>query len=191
MSFGASLDPAQLETQSVNRVLHTTAENKESDSKADEESAESAKGKADTEMKDAEATDPPAGDADAAEASAIGDDSVVPDDVATPSGDKSKNRRKSGAGSEPKGKKLNKKASKAKLLHLEAQPGDHFLVKLKGHPLWPVIVADEDMLPEVLIQSRPVSAKRADGSYREDFADGAKRANDRTFPVMYLRTREL
>ncbi|GJC92230.1 PWWP domain-containing protein [Colletotrichum higginsianum] len=69
-------------------------------------------------------------------------------------------------------------------------PGDHFLVKLKGYPQWPVIVCDEEMLPETLIKSRPVTAQRADGTYREDYADGGKRQNDRTFPVMYLRTNE-
>lgn len=100
-------------------------------------------------------------------------------------------RRKSSGGSEPKGKKLNKKQSKARILNLSAQPGDQYLVKLKGFPPWPAIICDEDMLPGPIIASRPVTAKRADGTYREDFADGGKRANDRTFPVMYLYTNEL
>lgn len=106
--------------------------------------------------------------------------------------DKAKaSRRKSTGGSEPKGKKLNKKQSKARILNLNAQPGDHYLVKLKGFPPWPAVICDEDMLPGPIIASRPVTAKRADGTYREDFADGGKRANDRTFPVMYLYTNEL
>lgn len=111
--------------------------------------------------------------------------------AANATADKSKSRRRSSGVAEHKGKKLNKKASKAKLFHTNAQPGDHFLVKLKGYPQWPVIICDEEMLPETLIKTRPVTAKRADGTYREDYADGGKRANDRTFPVMYLRTNEL
>ena len=39
--------------------------------------------------------------------------------------------------------------------------------------------------------TRPVTAARPDGTYREDFADGGKRAGDRTYPVMYLYTNEL
>ncbi|KKA26736.1 hypothetical protein TD95_000874 [Thielaviopsis punctulata] len=74
--------------------------------------------------------------------------------------------------------------------YLDAKPGDQFLVKLKGFPAWPAIIADEDMLPTRLLSTRPVTAKRADGTYREDYADGGKRMNDRTFPVMYLYTNE-
>jgi hypothetical protein len=134
----------------------------------------------DTEMKDAaesaegaESTAPPAGKT-----------------PATPS-DKNKSRRKSAGASESKAKKLNKKASKAKIVHLDAKPGDHFFVKLKGFPQWPAIICDEDMLPQALIKSRPVTAAKPDGTYRDDYADGGKRAADRTFPVMYLHTNEL
>ncbi|KAH8676322.1 hypothetical protein BX600DRAFT_508484 [Xylariales sp. PMI_506] len=117
-------------------------------------------------------------------------DSAAPaaDTTATPSSS-SKARRKSGA-SEPKGKKLNKKASKAKMTHLDAKPGDHFFARLKGYPPWPVIICDEDMLPQNMLSSRPVSAARPDGDYREDFADGGKRAGDRSYAVMYLQTNE-
>lgn len=104
-------------------------------------------------------------------------------------GDKSKARRKSTA--DNKGKKLNKKASRAKILHVDAQPGEHYFAKLKGFPPWPVIIAEEDMLPQSMLSSRPVTAARPDGTYREDFADGGKRIADRTFPVMYLHTNEL
>jgi hypothetical protein len=111
---------------------------------------------------------------------------------ATPLTDKSKARRKSGPASEHKsGKKLSKKASRPRILNVDAQPGEHYLVKLKGFPPWPAIICDEDMLPWLLLQTRPVTARRADGTYREDYADGGKRMNDRTFPVMYLRTNEL
>jgi len=104
---------------------------------------------------------------------------------------KGKAKQRKSLGSASASKKLNKKQSKARILHLDAQPGDHYFVKLKGFPQWPVIICDEDMLPQSLLKSRPVTAKRADGTYREDYADGAKKAADRTFPVMYLHTNEL
>ncbi|KAI1143409.1 hypothetical protein F5Y05DRAFT_151993 [Hypoxylon sp. FL0543] len=103
-------------------------------------------------------------------------------------GDKSKARRKSAGTAQ--GKKLNKKQSKAKILHTDAKPGEHYFAKLKGFPPWPVIIAEEDMLPASMLNSRPVTAARPDGTYREDFADGGKRVADRTFPVMYLHTNE-
>ncbi|KAH7035286.1 uncharacterized protein B0I36DRAFT_382029 [Microdochium trichocladiopsis] len=100
-----------------------------------------------------------------------------------------KGRRKSTAG-DSKAKTLKKKASKAKILNLDAKPGDHFFAKLKGFPPWPVVICAEDMLPQNMLSSRPVTAAREDGTYRDDFADGGKRAADRTFPVMYLYTNE-
>lgn len=103
-----------------------------------------------------------------------------------------KGRRKSGAGAVAKnGKKLNKKASKAKILNVDAKPGDYFYTKLKGYPWWPTIVCDEDMLSRELLNKRPVSAASPDGTYREDFADGGKRVGDRSFAVMFLHTNEL
>ncbi|KAH6854475.1 hypothetical protein B0I37DRAFT_31641 [Chaetomium sp. MPI-CAGE-AT-0009] len=153
---------------------------KESD-KPDEASAEKpaeqTDDKSDVEMADAAA---PAEPTDAAE----------PAEQADQAADKSKARRKSIGGAAAKGKKLNKKASKPRMLNLDAEPGDHYFVKLKGHPQWPVIICDEDMLPASLLKSRPVTAKRADGTYREDYADGGKNVADRTFPVMYLHTNE-
>ncbi|CAK7266122.1 Pre-mRNA-splicing helicase BRR2 [Sporothrix epigloea] len=88
------------------------------------------------------------------------------------------------------GQKLNRKGSKARMVHLDAKPGEHYFVKLKGYPAWPVVICDEEMLPESLLKSRPVTAARPDGSYREDYADGGRRAVDRTFPVLYLYTYE-
>lgn len=112
--------------------------------------------------------------------------------VATPaSSSKAKtNRRKSGV-PEHKGKKLNRKASRVKMTHTDAKPGDYFFVRLKGFPLWPAIVCDETMLPEPLLKSRPVTAARADGTYREDYEDGGPKEKDRTFAMMYLHTNEL
>ncbi|KAF3762398.1 hypothetical protein M406DRAFT_264694 [Cryphonectria parasitica EP155] len=124
--------------------------------------------------------------ADAAPSTASGDAAAA---TATPK-NKAPARRKSTAGESAKGKKLNKKASKAAILHTDAKPGEHYFIKLKGFPQWPCIICDEDMLPHALLKSRPVSAARPDGQYREDFADGGKRAADRTFPIMYLATNE-
>jgi hypothetical protein len=112
------------------------------------------------------------------------------DEPTTPAASKSQARRKS-TGVADKSKKLNRKASKAKILHLDAKPGDHFFAKLKGFPPWPVVICEEDMLPQNMLNTRPVTAARPDGSYREDFADGGKRVADRTYPVMYLHTNEL
>ncbi|RKF81744.1 putative pwwp domain-containing protein [Golovinomyces cichoracearum] len=103
---------------------------------------------------------------------------------------KPKARRKSSGVPEHKSKKLNKKASKAKMTHINAKPGEYFYVRLKGYPLWPAIVCDETMLPSSLLKTRPVTAARADGTYREDFMDGGPKAKDRSFPVMYLFTNE-
>lgn len=111
--------------------------------------------------------------------------------AATPKS-KAPSRRKSTAGADSaKGKKLNKKASRAQITHIDAKPGDHYFIKLKGFPQWPCIICDEDMLPTALLKTRPVSAAREDGSYRDDFADGGKQAANRSFPIMYLATNEL
>jgi hypothetical protein len=112
--------------------------------------------------------------------------------VGTPvSASKPPARRKSGGVPEHKGKKLNKKASKAKMTHADAKPGDYFYVRLKGYPLWPGIVCDESMLPNTLLKTRPVTAAREDGTYRADYEDGGPKVKDRTFPMMYLHTNEL
>ncbi len=112
----------------------------------------------------------------------------------TPNGNSArskKGKRKSSIGiPEHRSRKITKKKSQL-LTHVDAQPGDHFLARLKGHPLWPVIVADEDMLPDALRNTRGVATKRPDGTYREDYADNGKRVNERVFPVMFLETNEL
>lgn len=99
-------------------------------------------------------------------------------------------RRSSGGVPEHKSKKLNRKKSMP-ALHLDARSGDYYWVRMKGFPPWPAIICDEDMLPESLTATRPVTAMRPDGSYREDFDDGGKNVKDRTYPVMYLDTYEL
>ena len=110
---------------------------------------------------------------------------------ATPTTNGKANKRKSVGGvPEHKGKKLNKKKSMPSL-QLDCKPGDYYWARLKGYPPWPAIICDEEMLPESLLASRPVSTTRADGSLRDDFREGGKNAKERTFPVMFLATNEL
>lgn len=106
------------------------------------------------------------------------------------SGGKSKQRKSTGGVPEHKSKKLNKKKSMTSL-QLDCNPGDLYWARLKGYPPWPAIVCDEEMLPESLLASRPVSTARPDGSIRDDFKEGGKNAKDRTFPIMFLHTNEL
>lgn len=102
-----------------------------------------------------------------------------------------KEKRKSTAGvPEHKSKKLNKKKSMTQL-NLECTPGDYYWARLKGYPNWPAIICDEQMLPESLLATRPVSTTRPDGTIRDDFKEGGKNAKERTFPVMFLGTNEL
>lgn len=117
-------------------------------------------------------------------------DTGADEGAATPSA-KSKARRKSSGVPEHKGRKLNKKESKAKMSHLHVKPGEHYFIKFKGSPKWPGIIASEDMLPEAILKIRPVTAARPDGTYREDYADGGKNVLDRTFAAMFLGTNEL
>lgn len=100
-------------------------------------------------------------------------------------------KRKSIGVPEHKGKKLNKKKSMAKITHLDAKPGDYFFARLKSYPPWPSMICDEDILPESLLSTRPITTKKADGAYNEAYADGGKKVTDRTFPVMFLSTNEL
>jgi len=155
------------------------------------EASKTADESADVEMKDATET-PAAGETKTENSAPSVDGETATENAATetPSSKGKNNRRKSTGGNTRKS--LSKKASKARLVtHLDAKPGDHFLVKLKGFPAWPAIICDESMLPQALVDSRPVAAARPDGTYTEAYADGGKRVNDRTFPVMYLHTNEL
>lgn len=94
--------------------------------------------------------------------------------------------KKKSAVPEHKSKKLNKKKSKP-LTNLDAQPGQYYFARMKGHPPWPSIVCDEEMLPQSLIETRPVTTKQPDGTYKKpEYADGGKRAYERTFPIMFL-----
>lgn len=135
----------------------------------------------DAEMKDASAPVPASDDA-------------VPEANGTPATSSKKRTngmRKSGGVPEHKSKKLNKKKSQQKLTQLDAQPGQYYFARLKSYPPWPSIICDEEMLPQTLLSTRPVTTKQADGTYREAYADGGKRAHERTFPIMFLQTNEL
>ena len=95
-------------------------------------------------------------------------------------------RKKSSAVPEHKSKKLNKKKSRP-LTNLNAQPGEYYIARMKGHPPWPSVICDEDMLPPSLLTTRPVTATLGDGTFkRPEYADGGKRAHERTFPIMFL-----
>ena len=139
--------------------------------------------------------------------SGLGDTTVEPDtkegDAVTHEGAKGnpgpngtpaqpkKAKRKSTTGiPEHKSRKVNKKKSQV-LTHLDAMPGDIYLAHLRGHPIWPVVIPDEEMLPQAILASRPKSARRPDGTFGDDFADGGKRVNERSFPVMFLGGNEL
>lgn len=134
---------------------------------------------ADAEMKDVEPATDPASSAPAA----------APDTNGTPT---AKSKRKSSAGvPEHRSKTLKKKQSKAKLTNLDAQPGDFYLARLRSYPPWPSVICDEEMLPPVLLTTRPVTAIQSDGTFKEPYADGGKKVSDRTYPIMFLHTNEL
>jgi hypothetical protein len=118
-------------------------------------------------------------------------ETAQPETNGATSADKKSSRRKSSAIPEHKGKKLSKKKSMPKLTHLDAQPGDYYLARLKGYPPWPSVICDEDMLPENMLNTRPVTTKKADGEYNEAYADGGKKMAERTFPIMFMHTNEL
>ncbi|KAK5695185.1 hypothetical protein LTR97_008691 [Elasticomyces elasticus] len=108
---------------------------------------------------------------------------------ATPGTGKKEKRKSISGVPEHKSKKLNKKKSMVSL-NLECKPGEFYWARLKGYPPWPAIICDEQMLPESLLASRPVSTARPDGSLRDDFKAGGKNAKERTFPIMFLSTNE-
>jgi hypothetical protein len=124
------------------------------------------------------------------EAEAAADAESAPKTNGTPASTKKSStdrRRSSGAGE----KKLNRKKSQSRITHLDAKPGDYYLARLRSYAPWPAIVCDEEMLPQSLLDSRPITAKQADGTYRADYADDGRRAHERSFPVMFFETNEL
>lgn len=130
-------------------------------------------------MQDAELAQP------AQSAVAAGDTNGTPASKPAP-------KRKSSTGvPEHRSKTLKKKQSKAKITNLDAKPGDYYLARLRSYPPWPSIICDESMLPEILLQTRPVTGIKSDGTFNEAYADGGKKVQDRTYPVMFLHTNEL
>ena len=107
--------------------------------------------------------------------------------VSTKKASNGSSKKKSSGVPEHKTKKLNKKKSKQAITHLDAKPGEYYLARMKGHPPWPSVICDEEMLPQSLIDSRPVTTKLPDGTFKKpEYADGGKRAHERTFPIMFL-----
>lgn len=111
----------------------------------------------------------------------------------TPASEKKQQGKRKSVGGVPehKGKKLNKKKSMPKMTHLDAKPGEYYFARLKSYPPWPSVICDEEMLPTSLLTTRPVTTMQSDGTYKEAYADGGKRAHERTFPIMFLYTNEL
>lgn len=153
---------------------------------------------ANDEKKDAEAgADKAADSGDATEAkdegaTAAGDaETAAPEANGTPASSKkaSKDRRRSSGVAEKS--KLNKRKSMTKLTQLSVQPGEYYLARLRSYAPWPSIICDEEMLPQSLLDTRPVTAAQPDGTYRADYADGGKRAHERTYPVMFFQSNEL
>ncbi|KAL3465351.1 hypothetical protein BJX64DRAFT_63719 [Aspergillus heterothallicus] len=107
----------------------------------------------------------------------------------TPASTKKSSSKRKSTGGDTKSK-LNRKKSQSRITHLDAKPGDYYLARLRSFPPWPAIICDEEILPQTLLSTRPVTARRPDGTYREDYADGGKRVAERTFPVMFLQTNE-
>ncbi|KAL1958020.1 hypothetical protein VTO42DRAFT_5232 [Malbranchea cinnamomea] len=138
---------------------------------------------------DATAEEKPGGEA---EATGAADEAAEQGPNGTPaaSAKKASGKRKSVGATEQRSKKLSRKKSSARITHLDAQPGEYYFARMKGYAPWPAIICDEEMLPESILATRPVTAKQADGTYKEPYADGGKRVYDRTFPVMYLHTNE-
>ena len=128
---------------------------------------------------------------EAGEAATTASSSAAPPMNGTPSVAKrasmgGSSKKKSSAVPEHKSKKLNKKKSKP-LTNLDAKPGQYYIARMKGHPPWPSIICDEEMLPPSLLNTRPVTAQLPDGSFKKpEYADGGKRAYERTFPIMFL-----
>lgn len=153
---------------------------------------------ANDEKKEAEAGSDQAADSGNAteakdEPTAAGEDAetAAPEANGTPASSKksSKDRRRSTGTAEKS--KLNKRKSMTKITHLNVQPGEYYLARLRSYAPWPSIICDEEMLPQSLLDTRPVTAAQPDGTYRADYADEGKRAHERTFPIMFLQSNEL
>ena len=73
----------------------------------------------------------------------------------------------------------------------EPKEGDYFCVKKHGED-WPIVICDEEILQTFFANHpRPLSARRADGSWGKDYKTGGFSINDRRFPALNLETLEL
>ncbi|CEJ57561.1 hypothetical protein PMG11_06250 [Penicillium brasilianum] len=173
--------PADQESENV-----TTNDDKKTDpTSANDEKKEAEAGAdkaADSENATETKDEPAAADGDA--------ETAAPEANGTPASSKqsSKDRRRSTGAAEKS--KLNKRKSMTKITNLKVQPGEYYLARLRSYAPWPSIICDEEMLPQSLLDTRPVTAAQPDGTYRADYADDGKRAHERTFPVMFLQSNE-
>lgn len=129
--------------------------------------------------------------ADLAEGAVSGATVIAPEQSGTPASNKKGKDTKRRSSGVPEHKSKKKGGKKEIVLNLDCQPGDYYFARMKGHPPWPSIICDEEMLPEAIMATRPVTARRVDGTFRPDYDDGGKNAKDRTYPVMFLHTNEL
>jgi hypothetical protein len=159
---------------------NTTAEDEK------KESSDAPAEKADASAESADAKNSDEGAATPAKA----EPAAATDANGTPATTKKSSSKRKSTGGDTKSK-LNRKKSQSRITHLDAKPGEYYLARLRSFPPWPAIICDEEILPQTLLTTRPVTAQRPDGTYREDYADGGKRVAERTFPVMFLQTNEL
>ncbi|EOA89082.1 hypothetical protein ACJQWK_05989 [Exserohilum turcicum] len=191
-------NPAEEATRSTNAAAESTA----AEAKPAEDGAVAASDVTEASddkdnQENAAAKDDVTADAQAEPTAASDDTEAAPASDApatngTPAPKKVANGKRKAAAGIPEHKKKTpaKKAKKAPELRLNVSPGDMHMVAMRGYQPWPVIVCDEEMLPESLLSKRPVSARRIDGTYREDFLEGGKNAKDRRYPIMFLGTNE-
>lgn len=74
---------------------------------------------------------------------------------------------------------------------MDAKPGQYYLARLRSFAPWPAVICDDEILPESLLEARPVTAMQKDGSYKGEYAEGGRRTHERTFPVLFFETNEL
>ncbi|BCS21324.1 PWWP domain protein [Aspergillus puulaauensis] len=156
---------------------------------ADEKPAESTTAQEDKKESSDAAAEKPNTSTESADAKKSDEGPTAPEPNGTPKSTKKSSAKRKSTGGDTKSK-LNRKKSMTRITQLDAKPGDYYLARLRSFAPWPAILCDEEILPQTLLESRPVTAQRDDGTYREDFADGGKRAAERTFPVMFLHTNE-
>ncbi|KAE8148696.1 hypothetical protein BDV25DRAFT_13682 [Aspergillus avenaceus] len=188
--IGSEEPASETSQKKEEKEVNGSEEKPSEDATAAEEKKESNEASADQPSASAEvdAKKPEEGAAASADSQAA----PAPEANGTPaSAKKSGGSKRKSTGAVPEHKsKLNRKKSQARITNLHAKPGEYYLARLRSYPPWPSIICDEEILPQTLRESRPVTAQRSDGTYREDYADGGKRAHERTFPVMFLETNE-